>query len=65
MLLFSAILVNICAKNSFGVPFTAPLSPFSMFGMRDVAVRAGWKILGKRENMVQTMPGSNVRDEKI
>ena len=64
MLLFSAILVNICAKNSFGVPFTAPLSPFSLFGMRDVAIRAGWKILGKRENVVQTMPGSNVRDEE-
>lgn len=63
MLLFSAILVNICSKNNFGVPFTAPLSPFSMFGMRDVVVRMGWKILGKRENMVQTMPGSNVKDE--
>lgn len=63
MLLFLAILVNICAKSNFDIPFTAPLSPFSMFGMRDVAVRIGWKILGKRENVVQTMPGSNVKDE--
>ncbi len=63
MLLFSAVLVNICSKMNYGIPFTAPLSPFSMFGMRDVLIRAGWKTLAKKENIVQTMPGSNVKDE--
>lgn len=63
MLLFSVVLINICAKNNFGVPFSAPISPFSLFGMRDVAVRAGWKTLSKKLNTVQTMPGSNLIQE--
>lgn len=64
MLLFSAVLVNLCGKSNFGVPFSAPISPFSMFGMRDVAVRAGWKTLSKKLNMVQSMPGSSIDQEK-
>ena len=62
MLLFSVILTNICSKNNYGIPFTAPISPFSMFGMRDVFFRMGWKILARKENMVQSMPGANVYD---
>ena len=64
MLLLCAVLINICAKNNFGVPFSSPISPFSMFGMRDVIIRAGWKTLAKKENKVQTMPGANAGEEK-
>ena len=60
MLLFSVVLINICGKSSFGVPFAAPISPFSLFGMRDVAMRAGWKTLSKKINKVQNMPGSQI-----
>lgn len=59
MLLICIILLNICAKNSFGVPFVAPVAPFSLFGMRDVAIRASWKILARRQNPIQNMPGSS------
>lgn len=62
MLLFSVILVNICSKNNYGIPFTAPISPFSMFGMRDVFIRAGWKILSRKENSVQYMPGTKLNN---
>lgn len=53
VLLFCVVAINICGKNSFGVPFTSPVTPFNMFGMRDVLVRAGWKVLSKKRNLVQ------------
>ncbi len=64
MLLFSVVLVNLCAKENFKVPFTAPVSPFSFFGMRDVIIRAGWRTLSRRKNSVQNMPGSHLGKEK-
>lgn len=63
MLVFSALLVNICSKTSFGIPFTSPIAPFSSFAIRDTFVRAGWKILSKKNNKVQNMPGSNIESE--
>lgn len=59
VLLFCAVLLNICGKNSFGVPYFAPISPFGLSAMRDVFVRSGWKILAKRTQRVQSMPGTS------
>lgn len=64
MLLFAVTLVSICAKTNYGVPFTAPISPFSVFGMRDVIVRAGWKILSLKDSTVQNMPGVHPKKSK-
>lgn len=55
----AAILINGCRVNNFGVPFTAPLSPFTFSAMRDVLVRAGWKTLQKRSERVQDLTGSD------
>lgn len=52
VLLLCAILISICSKKSYGVPFASPVAPFSLFGMRDVLVRAGWKTLGKKRNVI-------------
>ena len=60
MIIFTAVLVGICAKNSFGVPFTSPIAPFNIFAMRDVLVRAGWSFLSKKHVNVQDMPGSDL-----
>ena len=59
MIVFCIVLINVCAKSNYGVPFTAPLSPFSMFSMRDVLVRAGWKTLSKKSSNIKNMPGTN------
>ena len=59
MTLFSVVLLNLCSKSNFGVPFTAPISPFGLFGMRDSILRTSWKTLSKNRNRVQKMPGSN------
>lgn len=60
MIVFTSVLVNICAKNSYGVPFTSPISPFNMFAMRDVLVRLSWNFLSKKSIKVQDLPGSEV-----
>lgn len=64
VLAFSALLVNICSKNNFGVPFFAPVSPFSLSKMRDVAMRCGWKTLAKKNNTIQSMPGSSINTRR-
>ncbi len=58
VLLFCVVLVNICGKLSFGVPYVSPIAPFSLFGMRDVLIRAGWKTLSKKRNFIQDQKGS-------
>jgi spore germination protein KA len=40
-LLACVVLVNICATEDYGFPYTAPLSPFRKRGMGDTAVRRG------------------------
>lgn len=64
MILFAAGLVNICSKTNYGIPFTAPISPLSVFGMRDVFIRAGWKILAMKDSTVQYMPGAHPKRPK-
>lgn len=59
MLVFNILLLNMCSQKSFGIPFMSPITPFSLFGMRDVAIRAGWKTLAKKNNVVSGMPGAD------
>lgn len=63
-LLFCAILINICSKNSFGVPFSAPLSPFRLSSMKDVLIRTGWKTLSKSNETIQSMPGADTNQQQ-
>lgn len=59
-LALAALLVNICRTNSLGVPYTAPVSPFTPSAMRDVFIRAGWKQLGRRVMHIQDMRGGDL-----
>lgn len=47
-LLACAVLVNICATEDYGFPFTAPLSPFKARGMGDTAVRMSIREMQER-----------------
>ena len=60
----AALLISVCGKSAFGVPFTAPLSPFSLFSMRDVLIRADWKKLARVSNRIQDMPGSDLEKKR-
>ena len=53
VLLFCIVAVNMCGKSVLGVPYTMPLAPFKLFGMRDVAIRADWKLLNQQRNLIR------------
>ena len=59
-LVFSGIflILNVCSEESFGIPLSSPVSPFSFKSMRDVLVRAPWKTLSSRTEDVQELPGT-------
>ena len=58
-ILFCIVFINICSKTSFGIPFTSPVTPFGFSSLRDVFVRAGWKILSSSPVRIQNMPGTS------
>lgn len=63
ILIGAAVLIfDLCGKSSFSVPFMAPIAPFRIRSMRDVAVRFGWKKLSSHTTMVQNMPGAKKED---
>lgn len=64
IVLFAAVLVNMCSKKSFGVPYMSPLAPFSVSGLRDSIVRLGWRTLAKRKSLVQNQRGCDLRCEE-
>ena len=59
MLVLTAVVVNLCAIDPYGVPFSAPISPLRLKSLRDVFIRRGWKHLSKKTVLVQNMPGSD------
>ncbi|CZT57114.1 Spore germination protein B1 [Eubacteriaceae bacterium CHKCI005] len=64
LLVTAMVLCNICAKNTFQVPYTAPISPFRLRDMKDVVIRIGWKHMGGQNALVQNMPGAKVEPSK-
>ena len=56
------VLFNMTRLNNFGVPYTAPISPFSLRAQRDVFYRAGWKKLGKRSAKIQHLSGVDIHE---
>ena len=60
-ILFCIVFVDICSKNSYGIPYTSPVTPWGVGAVRDVFTRAGWKTLSARSVRVQNMPGAHVK----
>ena len=58
--LFCFVFIHICTKSTFGIPYTAPLSPIGKGALRDVFIRSDWKTLSDKTAKVQNMPGSHV-----
>ena len=54
-LVFVAMLFNVCSTESFGIPVTAPVSPFSLRAMSDVAVREGMRKLQTHDFNINRM----------
>lgn len=47
------VLANICAMDEFNIPYTAPVSPFSYKGSKDVISRASFKFMEKEHSTVE------------
>ena len=60
-LLTAFLLANICAAENYGLPVMAPVSPFTRKAMGDVAVRLGFRRMGKRGFTVEKLNGADIR----
>ena len=58
----AALLVNLCQINSLGVPYTAPVSPFTPGAMRDALIRSSWKKLSGFSARIQDLTGSDLEE---
>lgn len=54
------LVLHVSSIKSYDVPYSSPLSPFRLYAMRDMVVRAPWQILSQKKAKIQDMPGSNV-----
>ena len=52
--------VNMTKLNSFGAPYMAPVSPFSMKAMKDVLIRARFNKLSQPESKIQNFKGVDI-----
>lgn len=55
--------MKICSLNSYGIPHTAPLTPFTFKAMRDTFIRITWKNLVKSDVEIQKLKGVKIKDE--
>lgn len=60
--LSAIVIVILCSQENYGVPQTAPLSPFSPKAMRDFLVRRSWRKLAQKDYRVQELNGVNVKE---
>ena len=50
------MLLGMCDLRAFGVPYTAPLSPFSKAALRDGVLRSTWQRLARADFTLQDLP---------
>lgn len=58
--LSALIAIKLCSQESYGVPHTAPVSPFSPKALRDLIIRRSWRKMAERDYKVQDLVGVNV-----
>lgn len=56
----AVLCVNITALNPYGVPYSAPISPFNKNSVGDIFYRENWKKLSKKHTKVQDLRGVNI-----
>lgn len=58
-------LLKICSMNPYGIPFTSPVSPFTLRGMRDTVLRMGWRTLAKKDMKIGDLNGADIESEEL
>lgn len=61
LLAAGAVVIKMCSLSTYGVPYMAPISPFSPKASRDMFVRADWKKMAKTDVTVQSLNGANIK----
>lgn len=61
-ILGGAVILKMCSLCTYGVPYMAPISPFSPKASRDMFVRLGWKKLAKSDIVLQNLNGASLDD---
>ena len=56
-----AVLIKMCSLSTYGIPYMAPISPFTPKALRDMIVRSGWKKMADSDVTVQSLNGANVK----
>ena len=57
------LLINICAINTYGVPYAAPFSPYSKALFHDGLFRTTWEKMAGKKNRLADLPGSRIEEE--
>lgn len=61
--LSALVIIKLCSQESYGVPHTAPVSPFSPKTMRDFIIRRSWRTMAKGDYRVQDLNGVKIGEE--
>lgn len=59
LLTAGAVTIKMCSLNTYGVPYMAPISPFSPKASRDMLIRANWKRMAKGDVTLQSLNGAH------
>lgn len=59
VLTVGAVVIKMCSLSTYGVPYMAPISPFTPKSSRDMFVRAGWKRLERGDITMQGLNGAD------
>ncbi len=60
VIMAGAVIIKMCSLSTYGIPYMAPISPFSPKASRDMFVRAGWRRLENSDVTVQGLNGADV-----
>ena len=52
------VLVMMCGINTYGVPYMAPISPFTARASRDMLVRSSWRRMAKGDVDINSLNGA-------
>lgn len=58
-LMAGAVIVKMCSLNTYGIPYMAPISPFTGKAARDMFVRAGWRTMANGDITLQELNGAD------
>ncbi len=57
---YCVLMLNICSINTYGVPFTSPLTPYDGALFSDGVIRKGWEREGGRARLLSGLNGSQL-----